>query len=169
MAQGLCRIDQLVFNENITDNWEKFEKEWRRPALQYISDKTKFNRTLLNLAGPDAVDKSGVFVFVEGTKCGRSRQARIQEQPSGSYANSNRYHTNAYQPRAQNFSRINDLECKLEYEAGDTFYCESVDLITKKGKILATLTVSQAQHESGYWCLSAMYYLERCGKTLNLL
>ncbi len=29
MAQGLRRIDPLVFDENITDNWRKFEKEWR--------------------------------------------------------------------------------------------------------------------------------------------
>lgn len=83
-----------------------------------------------NLDGPDAGETSETSVFVEGTKCCRARHPRTQQQPSGSNANSNRYHANTYQPRAQNFSIVNDMECKLEYEAGDKFY-QSVDLITR--------------------------------------
>lgn len=37
---------------------------------------------------------------------------------------------------------MNELECKPEYDAEDTFYCESVDLITKKGEIFTTLIVN---------------------------
>lgn len=36
---------------------------------------------------------------------------------------------------------MNELECKPENEVEDTFYCESVDLITNKGEIFTTLIV----------------------------
>ncbi len=67
MAQGLRRIDPLIFDEHIADNWSKFEKEWRIYCNAGLSDKTKKVQayTLLNLAGPDAVEKSEAFTFPE--------------------------------------------------------------------------------------------------------
>ncbi len=67
MAQGLRRIDPLIFDEHIADNWSKFEKEWRIYCNAGLSDKTKKVQayTLLNLAGPDAVEKSEAFTFAE--------------------------------------------------------------------------------------------------------
>ncbi len=41
MAQGLRRIDPLIFEEHIADNWSKFEKEWRIYCNAGLSDKTK--------------------------------------------------------------------------------------------------------------------------------
>ncbi len=65
MAQGLCRIDPLVFDDNIADNWRKFEKEWRIYCNTGLSDKSKKVQayTPLNLAGPEAVEWSESFVF----------------------------------------------------------------------------------------------------------
>ena len=54
MAQGLRRIDPLVFDENIAANWEKFNREWRvysNAGLSNASKKVKAY-TFLNLAGP---------------------------------------------------------------------------------------------------------------------
>ncbi len=41
MAQSLRRIDPLIFDEHIADNWSKFEKEWRIYCNPGLSDKTK--------------------------------------------------------------------------------------------------------------------------------
>ncbi len=41
MAQSLRRIDPLIFDEHIADNWSKFEKEWRIYCNAGLSDKTK--------------------------------------------------------------------------------------------------------------------------------
>ncbi len=67
MAQGLRRIDPLIFDEHIAENWSKSEKEWRIYCNAGLSDKTKKVQayTLLNLAGPDAVEKSEAFTFAE--------------------------------------------------------------------------------------------------------
>ncbi len=67
MAQGLRRIDPLVFDENIADNWRKFEKEWRIYCYAGLSDKSKKVQayTLLNLASPEAVDKAETFVYAD--------------------------------------------------------------------------------------------------------
>ncbi len=48
-----ARIDQLIFDEHIADNWSKFKKEWRIYCNAGLSDKTKKVQayTLLNLAG----------------------------------------------------------------------------------------------------------------------
>ena len=68
MAQALRRIDPLVFDENIADNWRKFEKEWTIYSNAGLSDKSKKVQayTLLNLAGLEAVEKSESFVYAEG-------------------------------------------------------------------------------------------------------
>ncbi len=67
MAQGLRRIDPLIFDEHIAENWSKSEKEWRIYCNAGLSDKTKKVQayTLLNLAGPDAVEKSEAYTFAE--------------------------------------------------------------------------------------------------------
>ncbi len=68
MAQGLRRIDPLVFDENIAHNWEKFKREWRvysNAGLSAASKKVKAY-TLLNLAGPEALDKFETFTFEDG-------------------------------------------------------------------------------------------------------
>ncbi len=67
MAQGLRRIDPLVFDENIADNWMKFEKEWSIYCYARLSDKSKKVQAymLLNLAGPEAVDKAETLVYAD--------------------------------------------------------------------------------------------------------
>ncbi len=68
MAQGLRKIDPLVFDENIADNWTKFEREWhiyRNAGLSAATKKVQAY-TFLNLAGPDAQDKYDTFTFEEG-------------------------------------------------------------------------------------------------------
>lgn len=67
MAQGLRRLDPLVFDENIADNWLKFKKEWCVYCNAGLSEKPKKIQayTLLNLAGAEAVDKSDTFVYEE--------------------------------------------------------------------------------------------------------
>ncbi len=67
MAQRLCRIDPLIFDENIANNWRKFEKEWCIYCYADLSDKSKKVQacTLLNLAGPEAVDKAETFVYAD--------------------------------------------------------------------------------------------------------
>ncbi len=67
MAQGLRKIDPLVFDENIADNWTKFKREWRIYCHAGLSAATKKVQayTFLNLAGPDAQDKYDTFPFEE--------------------------------------------------------------------------------------------------------
>lgn len=65
MAQGLRRIDPLVFNEDIAHNWEKFKREWRvysNAGLSTSSKKVKAY-TFLNLAGLEALVKFDTFDF----------------------------------------------------------------------------------------------------------
>ena len=65
MAQGLRRIDPLVFNEDIAHNWEKFKREWHvysNAGLATASTKVQAY-TFLNLAGPEALDKFDTFDF----------------------------------------------------------------------------------------------------------
>ena len=67
MAQGLRRINPLVFNEDIAHNWEKFKREWHiysNTGLTTASKKVKAY-TFLNLAGPEALDKLDTFDFAE--------------------------------------------------------------------------------------------------------
>lgn len=68
MAQELRRIDPLIFDDNIADNWRKFEKEWRIYCFAGLSDKSKKVQayTLLNLAGSEAIDKAETFVYADG-------------------------------------------------------------------------------------------------------
>ncbi|KAL2083268.1 hypothetical protein ACEWY4_021041 [Coilia grayii] len=63
MAHGLRRIDPLVFDENIADNWCRFEKEWTIYCNAGLSDKSEKVQayTLLNLAGAEAAEKSESF------------------------------------------------------------------------------------------------------------
>ena len=67
MAQGLRRIDPLVFDENIAHNWEKFKREWRVYSNAGLSTASKKVQayTLLNLAGPEALDKVDTFDFAD--------------------------------------------------------------------------------------------------------
>lgn len=67
MAQGLRRIDPLVFNKDIAHNWEKFKREWHvysNAGLTMASKKVKAY-TFLNLAGPEALDKLDTFDFAD--------------------------------------------------------------------------------------------------------
>lgn len=68
MAQGLRKIDPLVFDENIADNWTKFKRDWHIYSNAGLSAATKKVQayTFLNLAGPDAQDKHDIFTFEEG-------------------------------------------------------------------------------------------------------
>lgn len=68
MAQNLQRIEPLVFDDDIANNWVKFKREWDVYSKAGLSDKSKKVQayTLLNLAGSDALDKYESFHFQEG-------------------------------------------------------------------------------------------------------
>ena len=68
MAEStLRRIQPLIFDENIADNFVNFEREWKVLVYQIaaLSEKDKKVQayTLLNLAGPDAILKSESFEY----------------------------------------------------------------------------------------------------------
>ncbi len=64
MAQGLRRIDPLIFDEHIADNWSKFKKEWRIYCNAGLSDKTKkVQATLKNTVILAATLFSGARVY----------------------------------------------------------------------------------------------------------
>ena len=66
MAEStLRRIQPLIFDENIADNFVNFEREWKVYQIAALSEKDKKVQayTLLNLAGPDAILKSESFEF----------------------------------------------------------------------------------------------------------
>ena len=61
MAEStLRRIQPLIVDENIADNFVNFEREWKVYQIAALSEKDKKVQayTLLNLAGPDAILKS---------------------------------------------------------------------------------------------------------------
>jgi len=68
MAQSLRRIEPLVFDDDIANNWLKFKREWDVYSKAGLSDKSKKVQayTLLNFAGSDALDKYESFHFQEG-------------------------------------------------------------------------------------------------------
>lgn len=53
MAQNLRRIEPLVFDDDIANNWLKFKKEWDVYSKAGLSDKSKKVQayTFLNVAG----------------------------------------------------------------------------------------------------------------------
>ena len=66
MAEStLRRIQPLIFDENIPDNFVNFEREWKVYQIAALSEKNKKMQayTLLNLAGPDAILKSESFEY----------------------------------------------------------------------------------------------------------
>ena len=66
MAEStLRRIQPLIFDENIADNFVNFEREWKVYQIAALSEKDKKVQayTLLNLAGPDAILKSESFEY----------------------------------------------------------------------------------------------------------
>lgn len=67
MAQNLRRIEPLVFDDDIANNWVKFKREWEVYSQAGLSDKSKKVQayTFLNLAGSDALDKYESFHFQE--------------------------------------------------------------------------------------------------------
>ncbi len=66
MAQGLRKIDPLVSDENIADNWTKFKREWHIYRNAGLSAATKKVQAYTFLTGPDAQDKYDTFTFEEG-------------------------------------------------------------------------------------------------------
>ena len=67
MAEStLRRIQPLIFDENIADNFVNFEREWKVYQIAALSEKDKKVQayTLMNLAGPDAILKSESFEYI---------------------------------------------------------------------------------------------------------
>ncbi len=58
MAQGLRRIDPLIFDKHIADNWSKFEKEWCIYCNAGLSDKSQKVQAY-------TLEKSEAFTFTE--------------------------------------------------------------------------------------------------------
>lgn len=65
MADGLRRPDPVVFDENVAENWRIFEREYDILIAAAHSDKPKKTRAyiLLNLAGPEAIERERSFVY----------------------------------------------------------------------------------------------------------
>lgn len=65
MADGFRRPEPLVFNENIAENWRVFEREYDIFIAAAHSDKPAKTRAyiLLNIAGPDAIERERSFVY----------------------------------------------------------------------------------------------------------
>lgn len=65
MADGFRRPEPLVFDGNIAENWRIFEQEYDIFIAAAHSDKSARTRAyiLLNLAGPDAIEREKSFVY----------------------------------------------------------------------------------------------------------
>ena len=61
MTQGLRRIDPLVFDDNIADNWRKFEKEWIIYCNAGLSDKSE--KAVGNCNDQHSPDRSKCFAL----------------------------------------------------------------------------------------------------------
>ena len=63
--ESLRKIDPLVFDEEVADNFIKFEREWKIYQAVALSEKTKKIQSyiLLNLAGADAILKAERFQY----------------------------------------------------------------------------------------------------------
>ena len=63
--ESLRKIDPLVFDEEVADNFIKFEREWKIYQAAALSEKTKNIQSyiLLNLAGADAILKAESFQY----------------------------------------------------------------------------------------------------------
>lgn len=70
MADGFRRPDPLVFDENIAENWRVFEREYDIFIAAAHSDKPAKTRAyiLLNIAGPDAIERERSFVYAPAVR-----------------------------------------------------------------------------------------------------
>jgi hypothetical protein len=71
MAEStLRRPDPLIFDENIAENFRKFEQDWEVYLNAGLSGKSKKVQayTLLNFAGTEATEKCRSFVYAEEVK-----------------------------------------------------------------------------------------------------
>ena len=84
MAEStLRRIQPLIFDENIADNFVNFEREWKVYQIAALSEKDKKVQayTLLNLAGPDAIEvfhKMFVIVLIDFDTSGINNNMKIR-------------------------------------------------------------------------------------------
>ena len=65
MADGFRRPDPLLFNENVAENWRIFEREYDIFIAAAHYDKPARTRAyiLLNIAGPEAIERERSFVY----------------------------------------------------------------------------------------------------------
>ncbi|KAL7832506.1 hypothetical protein SRHO_G00295240 [Serrasalmus rhombeus] len=65
MADGFRRPDPLIFDENIAENWRIFEREYDIFIAAAHFDKPARTRAyiLLNIAGPEAIERERSFVY----------------------------------------------------------------------------------------------------------
>ncbi|RXN22812.1 splicing factor 3A subunit 3 [Labeo rohita] len=67
MAGEFRRLDPLVFDENIAENWCIFEQEFDIFIAAAPGDKPRRTQAfiLLNLAGPEAIERERSFVYAQ--------------------------------------------------------------------------------------------------------
>lgn len=67
MAGEFRRSDPLVFDENIAENWHLFEQEFDIFIAAAHGDKPPQTQAfiLLNLAGPEAIERERSFVYAQ--------------------------------------------------------------------------------------------------------
>lgn len=70
MADGFRHPDPLIFDGNIAENWPKFECEYDIFIAAAHSDKNAKTKAyiLLNLAGPEAIERERSFTYADPTK-----------------------------------------------------------------------------------------------------
>lgn len=65
MADGFRRPEPLIFDENVAENWRIFEREYDIFIAAAHADKTDKTKAyiLLNIAGPDAIERERSFMY----------------------------------------------------------------------------------------------------------
>lgn len=86
MADGFRRPDPLVFDGNVAEHWRRFEREYDIFIAAAHSDKPARTRAyiLLNLAGPEAIERERTFTYapaVLGDDDAVIRPAESREDP----------------------------------------------------------------------------------------
>ena len=79
MAEGFRRPDTLMFEGNLAENWRIFEQEYDIFIGAAHSDKPARTRAyiLLNLAGPEAIERERSFVYAAEVREGGADDGRV--------------------------------------------------------------------------------------------
>lgn len=79
MAEGFQKPEPLVFDGNISENWQVFEQEYDIFIAAAHSDKDARTQAfiLFNLAGSEAIKRERAFVYAPAVYTGEGEQRRM--------------------------------------------------------------------------------------------